>query len=101
MNNDKELTTSSSFFSNLRDSDMRLDALKMAWDGVGRKIFNPDTKNDLDPTDIVELYEIAEYNYRFIKGVDLDIDMRNTGEKVLQHRRERTQKIMQQLNKGL
>jgi hypothetical protein len=85
-------------WASLRDNDMRLDALKMAWDGVGPKIFNPDTKDDVEPRALMELYEIAEYNYRFIKAKDLAIDMRNAGEKTLQYREDRLRKIMQKLS---
>jgi len=94
-------------FSPELETQARIESLKLACKSLGDVVFDKDKASRCKPgdgflngSDLAELFEVAEYNYRFIKNIDLDIDDRNQGERISANRHKRTNRALSNITEG-
>jgi len=62
--------------------NVRTNALKLSYDAISHKIFSQNRQHETDEQDIKDLFELADYNYRFITGQEPDVNFKSPAQKI-------------------
>lgn len=65
-----------------KEWDVRTNALKLSYDAISHKIFSSNRQHETDEQDIKDLFELADYNYRFITGQQPDVNFKSPAQKI-------------------
>lgn len=71
-----------------KTAEYRLSSLKLAYDALAPKVFSSARQTEL--SDLKELFELAEYNDRFINNSEIDIQYKSANEKIREQLREKS-----------
>ncbi len=63
-----------------KETDRRVEALKLAYDALSTRVFKNNQETKLD--ELNEVFELAEYNFRFISNNDINIQYKPKSEKI-------------------